>query len=110
MTKLYNTTAGPVAELSAGRFRLLDCAWDSLITSEQVPAPLRGLERDAPAGADLVAEANLLPPIGNQEVWAAGVTYLRSKVARMEESGAAGGGSFYDRVYDAARPELFFKA
>jgi 2-dehydro-3-deoxy-D-arabinonate dehydratase len=52
----------------------------------------------------------LLPPIGTQEVWAAGVTYLRSKVARMEESKAAGGGDFYDKVYDADRPELFFKS
>ncbi len=49
-------------------------------------------------------------PIGEQEVWASGVTYLRSKTARMEESKAAGGGDFYDRVYDADRPELFFKA
>ena len=50
------------------------------------------------------------PPIGNQEVWASGVTYLRSKQARMEESEDAGGGDFYDKVYDADRPELFFKA
>ena len=54
--------------------------------------------------------ASLLPPIGSQEVWAAGVTYYRSRTARMEESKSAGGGDFYDRVYDAARPELFFKA
>jgi 2-dehydro-3-deoxy-D-arabinonate dehydratase len=51
---------------------------------------------------------DLLAPIQNQEVWAAGVTYERSKVARMEES--AGGGDFYDKVYDAERPEIFFKA
>ena len=56
------------------------------------------------------SEGVLLPPIGSQEVWAAGVTYLRSRDARMEESKVAGGGSFYDRVYDADRPELFFKA
>ncbi|MBX2876359.1 MAG: fumarylacetoacetate hydrolase family protein [Saprospiraceae bacterium] len=49
-------------------------------------------------------------PIGEQEVWASGVTYLRSKAARMEESKDAGGGDFYDRVYDANRPELFFKS
>ncbi len=49
-------------------------------------------------------------PIGRQEVWAAGVTYLRSRTARIGESKAAGGGSFYDRVYGAARPELFFKS
>jgi 2-dehydro-3-deoxy-D-arabinonate dehydratase len=51
-----------------------------------------------------------LPPIGSQEVWAAGVTYLRSRTARMEESATAGGSDFYDRVYHAHRPELFFKA
>lgn len=49
-----------------------------------------------------------LPPIDRQEVWAAGVTYLRSQTARMEESEAAA--SCYDRVYRADRPELFFKA
>jgi 2-dehydro-3-deoxy-D-arabinonate dehydratase len=57
-----------------------------------------------------LAAATLLPPIDDQEVWAAGVTYLRSKTARQEESAEAGGASFYDRVYTAARPELFFKA
>jgi 2-dehydro-3-deoxy-D-arabinonate dehydratase len=51
-----------------------------------------------------------LAPIENQEVWAAGVTYYRSRDARMEESKSAGGGDFYSRVYSAARPELFFKA
>lgn len=48
--------------------------------------------------------------ISHQEVWAAGVTYLRSKSARVAESRDAGGGTFYDRVYEADRPELFFKA
>ena len=59
-------------------------------------------------------EAAVLPeaagaPVGNQEIWAAGVTYLRSRTARMEESKDAGGGTFYDKVYHAERPELFFK-
>jgi 2-dehydro-3-deoxy-D-arabinonate dehydratase len=54
--------------------------------------------------------ASVLAPIGAQEVWAAGVTYERSREARIEESTDAGGGSFYDRVYDADRPELFLKA
>jgi 2-dehydro-3-deoxy-D-arabinonate dehydratase len=52
----------------------------------------------------------LQAPIQNQEVWASGVTYLRSKVGRQEESKNAGGGDFYARVYEAERPELFFKA
>ena len=56
------------------------------------------------------ASAQILAPIGTQEVWAAGVTYYRSRSARMEESKSAGGGDFYDRVYSAERPELFFKS
>jgi 2-dehydro-3-deoxy-D-arabinonate dehydratase len=52
-------------------------------------------------------EVSLLPPIEEQEVWAAGVTYLRSRDARMEESQEK---TVYDRVYDAERPEIFFKA
>jgi len=55
------------------------------------------------------ATPRLAPVDRTHEVWAAGVTYERSKVARMEESKDAGGGDFYDRVYDAERPELFFK-
>ena len=55
-----------------------------------------------------IASVALLAPIDRQEVWAAGVTYRRSQVARMEES--QGAASFYDRVYVAERPELFFKA
>jgi 2-dehydro-3-deoxy-D-arabinonate dehydratase len=53
-------------------------------------------------------DASLLPPIDRQEVWAAGVTYLRSQSARMEESESAA--SCYDLVYSSPRPELFFKA
>lgn len=52
----------------------------------------------------------LQAPIGQQEVWASGVTYFRSRTARMEEAESAGGDVFYDKVYDAERPELFFKS
>ena len=54
--------------------------------------------------------AQILAPIESQSVWAAGVTYYRSRSARMAEAKDAGGGSFYDRVYTAKRPELFFKS
>ena len=56
----------------------------------------------------LTETLSLLAPLDTQEVWASGVTYLRSKVARMEESEQ--GGDFYDLVYEAERPELFLKA
>jgi 2-dehydro-3-deoxy-D-arabinonate dehydratase len=68
--------------------------------------PLYLSDLDRPPSPDV---AHLLAPIDEQEVWAAGVTYLRSRDARMEESKKAGGGTFYDMVYDAERPELFFK-
>jgi 2-dehydro-3-deoxy-D-arabinonate dehydratase len=55
-----------------------------------------------------VADVRVLPPVERQEVWAVGVTYLRSKTARMEESDFSA--TAYDKVYDAPRPELFFKA
>ncbi|HTF07146.1 MAG TPA: fumarylacetoacetate hydrolase family protein [Asanoa sp.] len=62
----------------------------------------------AEAPGDVVDDARLLAPVdGATEVWAAGVTYLRSREARMEESSEA---DIYGRVYDAARPELFFKS
>jgi 2-dehydro-3-deoxy-D-arabinonate dehydratase len=54
------------------------------------------------------SNVKLLAPVERQEIWAAGVTYLRSKKARMEESEFSA--TAYDRVYDAERPELFFKA
>jgi 2-dehydro-3-deoxy-D-arabinonate dehydratase len=57
-----------------------------------------------------ISEVKFLAPIENQEVWAAGVTYKRSKVAREEESASTGGSRFYDLVYNADRPELFFKS
>jgi 2-dehydro-3-deoxy-D-arabinonate dehydratase len=55
-----------------------------------------------------LSEVVLLPPVEHHEVWAAGVTYLRSKSARMEESDFSA--TAYDRVYDADRPEIFFKS
>lgn len=58
--------------------------------------------------ADVLDEA--LAPVQGQEVWASGVTYLRSREARINESKDAGGGDFYAKVYNAERPELFFKS
>ena len=76
------------------------------IDQRALDAVLRREMRSLAAGQIDQLEA----PIGNQEVWAAGVTYYRSRSARIKESRDAGGGDFYDRVYSAERPELFFKA
>lgn len=72
--------------------------------------PARWLAEARPQKDAAPRPAEMLAPIESQEVWAAGVTYLRSRDARMDESKDAGGGTFYDRVYDADRPEIFFKA
>ena len=78
----------------------------SLLATENPIATISSLATDTPIPVD--ETVRWLPPIDNQEVWAAGVTYKRSQTARMEESEAAA--SCYDRVYEADRPELFFKA
>jgi 2-dehydro-3-deoxy-D-arabinonate dehydratase len=78
-----------------------------LLESGDPVAQLNALSRpDLPRLA--LSEVKLLAPVERQEVWAAGVTYLRSKKARMEESDFSA--SAYDRVYEAARPEIFFKS
>lgn len=78
------------------------------ILSADDPAEVARSLADATASTLPLAAVRLLPPIDRQEVWAAGVTYRRSQIARMEES--VDGASFYDKVYLAPRPEIFFKA
>jgi 2-dehydro-3-deoxy-D-arabinonate dehydratase len=103
--KLFRTAGGVFAQHN-GSFHSIDVpSWDVLIVREDLLAYLSSHM----AGA-VSTLPDILPPIGSQEVWAAGVTYYRSRDARMQESKDAGGGSFYDRVYVADRPELFFKA
>lgn len=71
------------------------------------PVGLANFLVDRKAGSVSTANVRFLAPIDYQEVWAAGVTYKRSQVARMEESKS--GASHYDKVYTAPRPEIFFK-
>jgi 2-dehydro-3-deoxy-D-arabinonate dehydratase len=106
--KVYRTRNGIVAEQGNQLYALNSVSWDDLVAREDLLDHLRSFIQTAKPLAVSGLE-NLLPPIGSQEVWAAGVTYYRSRDARMEESKSSGGGDFYDRVYHAARPELFFK-
>jgi 2-dehydro-3-deoxy-D-arabinonate dehydratase len=107
------TPNGPaVVRIENGVASILDLKSGGMATlQELLSSPkLVDLARSLPTmGASVpVATLQWLPPIDQQEVWAAGVTYKRSQTARMEESEAAA--SCYDRVYTAARPEIFFKA
>lgn len=106
---LYRTTTGNFIQTSNAWHAVPEKNWDALLEVVGLSAYLSQI-----AGTTPVVEApppeTILAPIVSQEVWAAGVTYFRSRTARMEESKDAGGGSFYDRVYAAERPEIFFKA
>jgi 2-dehydro-3-deoxy-D-arabinonate dehydratase len=106
--KLYRTTHGIFVEEN-DNFYLADAAdWDALMSSVDLHARVAAaISTEAVKAFD---PATVLAPVVSQEVWAAGVTYYRSRSARIEESRDAGGGNFYDRVYSAERPELFFKA
>ena len=105
--KLYRTTEGNIVADGA-TFLFVEPAWDELLAKDDLQVYLRArIAAGLPAAREPV---DPLCPVGAQEVWAAGVTYMRSREARMEESKSAGGGDFYDRVYAAERPELFFKS
>jgi 2-dehydro-3-deoxy-D-arabinonate dehydratase len=106
--KLFRTTGGVFAEEDEQHYLVAEHGWDELLSRNDLPEFLAGfVERARPLAG---FHEELLAPIVGQEVWAAGVTYYRSRGARMEESKDAGGGNFYDRVYSAERPELFFKS
>jgi len=108
--KVYNTTLGPYIEHNKDFYSFNEYSFDSLINEPDLYQLLAQAITNKAPEIDFSLDSVLLPPIVSQEVWASGVTYLRSKNARMEESKDAGGGDFYDRVYSAERPEIFFKA
>lgn len=110
--KLFNTNDGIILADGDKHFKL-DGAWDAVINQRSLFKSLSDAARKGkPLDAAMVTKAIAQPlaPIGKQEVWASGVTYLRSRDARMEESKDSGGSDFYQKVYEADRPELFFKA
>jgi 2-dehydro-3-deoxy-D-arabinonate dehydratase len=114
MVRIFRTNHGCIVEQKQQYFRLAGADWagadwDSLLAAEDLHAAATALIQGLQP-TDGFHAAEIVAPIGLQEVWAAGVTYYRSRGARMEESKDAGGGSFYDRVYSAERPELFFKS
>lgn len=104
---LFQTRQGLVLRKNDGSIRTVDVDVDAIFTAE---SPLEFIRERVGPVADPGSLSELRAPIGRQEVWAAGVTYVRSRTARMAESDRAGGSSFYDRVYEAERPEIFFKS
>ena len=109
--KIYKTKQGILIEQGNSFYQIKE-DWDQFINNDNsITDSMKLIQELNPINIpkdEILKE--LLSPIGTQEIWAAGVTYMRSKSARMEESKDAGGGNFYDRVYEAERPELFFKS
>lgn len=112
LARIQATHGVEVVRVTHSRVDLLDLprvglhSLSQLLSHPELPSLVATIPAKGPSIAP--SEACWLPPIDDQVVWAAGVTYKRSQTARMEESEAAA--SCYDRVYTAARPELFFKA
>lgn len=111
--KLYKLSDGIILQHNNANY-LIQNNWDTLINRDNLHNYLQEISSELPVLTEAMAAAHinesLLPPISKQEVWAAGVTYLRSREARMEESADSGAADLYDKVYAAERPELFFKA
>ncbi len=110
--KLYRTQRGIVIESDGALYLSSQTDWDVYVNRDDLFEAMT-TERQTLLPDDSLKKTlstSLLPPIHQQEVWASGVTYLKSREARMDEAKDTGGDAFYARVYDANRPELFFKA
>lgn len=110
--KLYRTQNNVIIEHEGLYYVRTISDYDALINQDDLYTNLLKSisEMSSVANGEMLLTGSLLPPMGTQEIWAAGVTYLKSREARMEEAEASGGSDFYMKVYDAVRPELFFKA
>jgi 2-dehydro-3-deoxy-D-arabinonate dehydratase len=109
--KLFRTKSGIVIQKEKAVYNVKNENWDSFLNDDLLYKKLLKLTQEqTPSDTDGIISGQLLPPIQSQEVWACGVTYYRSKVGRQEESKESGGGDFYARVYEAERPEIFFKS
>lgn len=111
--RIYKT-AGALLVFYEEQYYSFQTGWNSFVNRKDlftcILADLAGKTPTDKAAAGAIITNDLQAPIATQEVWAAGVTYFRSRTARMEESEISGGATFYDKVYVAERPEIFFKA
>src|SRR6201987_2724851 len=100
---LYRSTKGFLLESDGHYFTVHGTDFDELLNLPNLYDHLLEISRRGP-GAEPPAREDILAPVGTQEIWAAGVTYERSREGRREESKENGGELFYSKVYDAERP------
>jgi 2-dehydro-3-deoxy-D-arabinonate dehydratase len=110
--RLYKTGNGILIEKDGDFYQAGETGWDKFFNDDLLFEKMQEIVR---SGKPVSGMKGAIPedpeaPISNQEIWASGVTYFNSKLGRQEESKEKGGGDFYARVYEADRPELFFKA
>lgn len=111
MMRLYKIKHGVAVEQNGNYYTLPVADWDHFINDDNIYHTLTEfLESGKATITSAIDQTMIQAPIGSQELWACGVTYLRSKVGRQEESASAGGSDFYAKVYEAERPEVFFKS
>lgn len=109
--KLYRSKAGIYISNAEKNYSAEIADWDQFVNDDNLLNKLNDLLASGKAKEiKEIPASGILAPLASQELWACGVTYLRSKLGRQEESKDAGGGDFYARVYEAKRPEVFFKA
>ncbi|MEM7379931.1 MAG: fumarylacetoacetate hydrolase family protein [Bacteroidota bacterium] len=110
--KVYKTGKGILIEDNGSHYLLENENWDQFINNDKLADKINvHIESMNPLESpDKILQQELLAPVQSQEIWASGVTYYNSKLGREEESKDAGGSDFYARVYEAKRPELFFKS
>jgi 2-dehydro-3-deoxy-D-arabinonate dehydratase len=110
--KIFKSTSGVYIDYDNHYYSIPTADWDDLLNDDTIfPKLVNLIESGKATKTDSRSKETILAPMGSQqELWACGVTYLRSKVGRQEESKLSGGADFYAKVYEAARPEVFFKA
>ena len=107
--KLYKSEKNIIVNFENKFYDLQGLDWDLFINDDNLYSKARSLISKSNKISDKLL-AKIDPPIESQELWASGVTYFISKKERQEESEDSGGAQFYEKVYNADRPELFFKA
>lgn len=110
--KLYKIKRGIVIEDQSQLYRVVNEDWDAFVNDDHLFDKMKTIiqSHTPDSHAKELLSSELEPPLQSQEIWGCGVTYYNSKMGRQEEAEDTGGGQFYANVYEAERPEIFFKS